>query len=294
VDRPQNGTKIAEISIEAAQLEDAMGITGNDVAELKRPASAGPGEAGPGEAGPGEAGPGEAGRVEAGRVEAGRVEAEPAVLVISSRNYSSWSLRGWLLLRLSGVGFRVERVSNDDLVARAELLQQTSSVRIPSLNHQGVEVWGVLAIAEYLAELRPEAGLLPADPAARALCRAISGEMHSGFTALRSALPVNLHAFRPNFPLWSGVKADIARITEIWRECLAEYGGPFLFGARMSLADAMFAPVCTRFSTYDVDLDPVSEAYRAHIMGLADMGAWIVEARAEPELVSELEVDGEF
>jgi glutathione S-transferase len=217
-----------------------------------------------------------------------------AVLTISSRNYSSWSLRGWLLLRLSGLPFRVEMVSNDDAVARAELLQQTSSIRIPSLTHGPVATWGVLAIAEYLHEQRPAAGLLPADPAARAFCRAISGEMHSGFTALRSALPVNLRAFRPNFPLWSGVKADAARITEIWRECLATHGGPFLFGARPNLADAMYAPVCTRFTTYDVGLDPVSEAYRAHIMALPDMRAWVAEADLEADIVSELEVDGEF
>jgi len=152
----------------------------------------------------------------------------------------------------------------------------------------------VLAIAEYLAELRPDAGLLPANLADRALCRAISGEMHSGFTALRSALPVNLHASRPNFPLWSGVRADIARITEIWRECLGAHGGPFLFGARQTMADAMFAPVCTRFTTYDVALDAVSERYRAHIMALPDMRDWIAEAQDEAELVSELEVDGEF
>ncbi len=217
-----------------------------------------------------------------------------AVLTISSRNYSSWSLRGWLLLRWSGLAFRVERVSNDDTVARAELLQQTSSTRIPSLAHGAVQVWGVLAIAEYLAELAPEAGLLPADQATRALCRAVSSEMQGGFTVLRAALPVNLHAFRPNFPLWSGVRADIARITEIWRDCLARSGGPYLFGARLCLADAMFAPVCTRFTTYDVDLDPVCEAYRDRIMALPEMREWIDAAKLEPELMSELEVDGEF
>ncbi len=219
--------------------------------------------------------------------------ADQAVLTISSRNYSSWSLRGWLLLRMSGLDFRVERISNDDAVARAELLQQTSSIRIPSLSHRAVDVWGVLAIAEYLHELRPDAGLLPTDAAARARCRSISSEMQGGFVALRAALPVNLHAFRPNFPLWSGVRADIARITEIWRECLAT-GGPFLFGTTMTLADAMFAPVCTRFTTYDVDLDPISEAYRDRIMALPDMQTWIAEAQNEPELVAELEVEGDF
>ena len=217
-----------------------------------------------------------------------------AVLTISSRNYSSWSLRGWLLLRWSGLPFRLARVANDDAVARAELLQQTSSTRIPSLSHAGLQIWGVLAIAEHLAEQVPAAGLLPEDRVARARCRSVSSEMQGGFSVLRAGLPVNLHAFRPNFPLWSGVRVDIARITEIWRECLAEFGGPYLFGPRLCLADAMFAPVCTRFTTYDVDLDPVCEAYRDRIMGLADMQAWIEEAKKEPELVSELEVEGEF
>ena len=217
-----------------------------------------------------------------------------AVLTISSRNYSSWSLRGWLLLRLSGLAFETRRVSNDDAVARAELLQQTSTIRIPSLAHAGVVIWDVLAMAEYLHEVCPAAALLPAERGVRAHCRAVSGEMHGGFAALRAALPVNLHAFRPNFPIWSGVRADIARVTEIWRECLAQYGGPFLFGADMCLADAMYAPVCTRFSTYDVDLDPVCEAYRARIMERPEMVEWVAEAKQEPELVSELEVEGEF
>ena len=218
----------------------------------------------------------------------------PAVLTISSRNYSSWSLRGWLLLRWSGLAFRVERVSSDDAMARAELLQQASSTRIPSLRHEGLDVWGVLAIAEYLHEQAPGAALLPADPAARARCRSVSSEMQGGFAVLRAGLPVNLHAFRPNFPLWSGVRADIERVTEIWRECLAAHGGPYLFGPRLCLADAMFAPVCTRFTTYDVDLDAVCEAYRERVMALPDLREWIAEAKKEPELVSELEVEGEF
>ena len=218
----------------------------------------------------------------------------PATLVISSRNYSSWSLRGWLLLRLSGLAFTTRRVSNDDVVARAVLLQQTSSIRIPWLEHRGIRIWDVLAIGEYLNECAPQAGLLPTAQAARAHCRAVSGEIHGGFAALRAALPVNLHAFRPNFPIWTGARTDIERVTEIWRDCLATYGGPFLFGPQMGLADAMYAPVCTRFATYDVDLDPVCEAYRDRVLGRPEMAEWIAEAKREPEMVSELEVDGEF
>jgi glutathione S-transferase len=191
----------------------------------------------------------------------------PATLVISSRNYSSWSLRGWLLVRL---------------------------IRIPWLEHEGLVIWDVLAIAEYLHERFPAAQMMPGDRAARARCRAISGEMHAGFNALRASLPVNLHAFRPNFPIWSGVRADISRIEEIWRECLAEWGGPYLFGARLSVADAMYAPVCTRFATYDVTLDRVCEAYKAAILALPDMRDWTDEAKQEPDEVSELEVEVEF
>ena len=217
-----------------------------------------------------------------------------AVLVLSSKNYSSWSLRGWLLLRMSGLPFTERTLAHDDAMARAELLLQTASVRIPYLEHGGLHIWDVLAIAAYLDETCPAAGIIPTDPAARARCRSISGEMHSGFAALRSALPVNLHAFRPGFPIWSGVRADIDRVCDIWRACLTEWGGPFLFGAKMSLADAMFAPVCTRFTTYDVALDPACARYRDMIMALPDMQAWIAAAREEPDLVSELEVEGEF
>jgi glutathione S-transferase len=219
---------------------------------------------------------------------------QSATLVISSRNYSSWSLRGWLLVRLAGLPCTVRSVEAGDAVARAELLLQTASIRIPYLEHDGLKIWDVLAIAEYLHEVFPKATMMPQDRAARARCRSISGEMHAGFAALRSSLPVNLHAFRPNFPIWSGVRADIDRITEIWRECIDGWGGPFLFGDRMSVADAMFAPVCTRFSTYDVELDPLSETYKQAILNTADMRDWIAEAKKEPDEVSELEVEVEF
>ena len=217
-----------------------------------------------------------------------------ATLVISSRNYSSWSLRGWLLVRLAGLACDVRRVESTDAVARAELLLQTASIRIPYLEHDGLKVWDVLAIAEYLHEMFPEAHMMPADRAARATCRSISGEMHAGFNALRASLPVNLRASRPNFPIWSGVRADIDRITDIWRDCIASWGGPYLFGGHLSVADAMFAPVCTRFETYDVALDPVCDAYKHAILATADMRAWKKEALLEPDEVSELEVEVEF
>jgi glutathione S-transferase len=213
-----------------------------------------------------------------------------ATLVISSKNYSSWSLRGWLMTRMSGLEFEERGVPIDDPTNRAELLLLSPSVLVPRLEHDGVTVWDTLAIGEYLNETRPEAGLLPADRAARAHCRAICGEMHAGFSNLRSALPMNLKARRPGFKIWSGAQADIERITTIWRECLAPGGGPYLFG-RLGMADAMYAPVVTRFLTYDVPLDPMCAAYGQRIMALPDMIAWVEAARAEPDALEDLEVE---
>jgi glutathione S-transferase len=213
-----------------------------------------------------------------------------ATLSISSKNYSSWCLRGWLLCRLARIEFEEEIVSLDDPSARAELLLLSPSFLVPSLTHEGVKVWDTLAIAEYLAEWNPAAGLLPTDRAARAHCRAICGEMHSGFYNLRSALPMNLKAHHPNFKVWAGAQADIDRVTAIWRECLAQYGGPYLFG-ELSMADAMYAPVCTRFLTYDVKLDRECAAYARAIMKWPDMAQWIADAKAEPAELEELDVE---
>jgi glutathione S-transferase len=215
-----------------------------------------------------------------------------ATLTISSKNYSSWSLRGWLLCQLAGLEVEEIVLSVDDPSARAELLLLSPSFLVPCLRHDGVEVWDTLAIAGYLDELRPDAGLLPRDVTARAHCRSISGEMHSGFANLRSALPMNLKAHYPGFKVWTGAQADIDRVTEIWRECLGRYGGPYLFGGELSMADAMYAPVCLRFLTYDVVLDPVSEGYCQTIMAWPALRRWIEAAKLEPEELEEL--DAEF
>ena len=212
-------------------------------------------------------------------------------LTLSSKNYSSWSLRGWLMARFAGLSFKEEMVEQDDAGARAELLLLAPSVRVPRLTHGDVSVWDTLAIGEYLNELKPQAGLLPADAAARAHCRSICGEMHSGFSALRSALPMNLKAHFPKFTVWSRAHGDIERVTEIWRDCLTRYGGPFLFGAQRTLADAMYAPVATRFITYDVPLDEACAAYCQTIMTLPEMGEWMAAAKREPDDIEELEVE---
>ena len=214
-----------------------------------------------------------------------------AVLTISSKNYSSWSLRGWLLARFAGLPFEEQVVAPDDPDVRAEMLLLASSIRVPSLKHGPVKVWDTLAIAEYLNEVRPKAGLLPEDKVARAHCRAICGEMHSGFANLRSALPMNLHGHFPGFRIWARAQADIDRICEIWSGCLETYGGPYLFGAARTMADAMYAPVATRFLTYDVKLAPDCAAYCRTIVAMPEMVEWIAAAQKEPMEIEELEAE---
>jgi glutathione S-transferase len=214
---------------------------------------------------------------------------ERTTLTISSRNYSSWSMRGWLLAKLAGLEFEEIMIPPDEPAMRAEILLLAPSILVPCLTHEGIRVWDTLAIAEYLNEIRPQAGLLPADRAARAHCRAICGEMHSGFTALRSALPMNLKARYDDFRIWARAQADIDRITTIWRECLGTYRGPYLFGEKVCMADAMFAPVATRFRTYGVALDEECAAYSARILALPPVQQWVAAAQLEPEQINELE-----
>ncbi len=214
-----------------------------------------------------------------------------AILTIASKNYGSWSLRGWLLCKMANLDFNEKHVGTDDPSTRAELLLLSPSFLVPCLIHDDLKVWDTLAIAEYLHEIKPEAGLFPADPALRAHCRSICGEMHSGFFNLRSALPMNLKAHFPGFKSWAGARADIERITAIWRECLEQYRGPYLFGSKPCVADAMYAPVCSRFLTYDVAVDPLSAQYRRTIMALPLMQEWIAAAKLEPDELEELDVE---
>lgn len=213
-----------------------------------------------------------------------------ATLTISSKNYSSWSLRGWLMTKFSGLPFEEVVVAPDDPAARAEILLISPTILVPCLRHDGATIWDTLAIGEYLNEIMPEAGLLPAGRIERAHCRAISGEIHSGFTTLRASLPVNLKGHFPGFKIWTRAQADIDRVCTIWSDCLANSGGPFLFGER-TVADAMYAPVVTRFVTYDVKIEPLLKAYTDMIMTMPEMVEWIEAAKAEPEEIEELEVE---
>jgi glutathione S-transferase len=214
-----------------------------------------------------------------------------ATLAIASKNYGSWSLRGWLLCKMAGLEFDEVMGSSDDPSTRAELLLLSPSFLVPCLTHDGVKIWDTLAIAEYLSELYPSAGLFPKDRGARARCRSISGEMHSGFSHLRSALPMNLKAHYPGFKVWAGAQADIDRVLSIWKGCFIAYGGPYLFGANPVVADAMYAPVCTRFDTYDVKLDHDCADYRDLMLHHPFMQEWKTASQSEQEELEELDVE---
>jgi glutathione S-transferase len=211
-------------------------------------------------------------------------------LTLSSKNYSSWSLRGWLMAKLAGLDFEEVIVEPGDADARAEILLLSPSILVPCLTHRGIKVWDTLAIGEFLNEIAPKARLLPKDQARRAHCRAICGEMHSGFIALRQALPMNMKAHFPKFKVWSKAQADIERIMTIWRGCLDAYGGPFLFG-EISIADAMYAPVVSRFRTYDVAMDGACRAYADRVWALPAIQEWVEAAKGEVEEIEELEVE---
>jgi glutathione S-transferase len=200
-------------------------------------------------------------------------------LFLGNRRYSSWSLRGWLAVRLAGLD--VEEV----VIPLAE--GPTPAIKgampaglVPVLEHRGLRIWDSLAIAEYCAEFAP--GLWPADRAARAHARSIAAEMHAGFRELRLAMPMNLGRSFPGRGRTPGALADIARIEALWAECLAAHGGPFLFGPAFTLADAFYAPVVTRFLTWRPELSEASRAYMAAVRAHPLLGAWYDAAAAEP------------
>ncbi len=220
-----------------------------------------------------------------------RSKKDLATLTLSSKNYSSWSLRGWLLVRFAGLPFEEIMVDTEDADARRELLLLAPSIRVPCLKHDGAKVWNTLAIAQYLNEVAPAAGLMPTDRIARAHCHSVSGEMNSGFANLRASLPMNLRGSFPKHKVWGGAKPDIERVIEIWTDCLARYGGPFLFGAQRTMADAMYAPVATRFLTYDVTLPAACKAYCRTIMDMPEMKEWVAAAKLEKAEIEELDMD---
>jgi glutathione S-transferase len=213
-------------------------------------------------------------------------------VVLGNKAYSSWSLRGWLMLRLTGAAFEEEVVPLDRPETKAAISAHSPSGRVPVLVTDGAVVWGTLAIAEYLNECFPEAGLWPEDGAARARARSVAAEMHAGFASLRARLPMDLKRRPPETGagiLAEGALAEeIARVIAIWTDCRARFGGAgdFLFG-RFGAADAFYAPVATRFLTYGVALEGAAADYRDALLAWPDLREWIAAAKAEPWVIEE-------
>jgi len=202
-------------------------------------------------------------------------------LYVGSKRYSSWSLRPYVALVHTGLACEIRTILLDREDTRAEIAKVNPAGRLPVLYHDDLVIWDSLAICEYLNELAPEAQLWPADRAQRARARSISAEMHAGFTALRSNMPMEVCADKAGQGHTPEALADARRICDIWREALAASGGPFLFG-RFSIADAMFAPVTSRFQTYGVELDAACRAYVEAVAALPAMQAWRRDAATEP------------
>jgi len=213
------------------------------------------------------------------------------IIVIGNKNYSSWSMRPWLALKKTGTPFEEVVIPLDRPETRTEIFKHSPTGRIPTLKDGELVIWESLAICEYLAEKFPEAGLWPADPAARAVARAVSSEMHAGFSALRSNMPMNCRGNAPGKGRAPGVQEDVNRISAIWRDCRTRFGagGAYLFG-QFSIADAMFAPVVSRFVTYQVELDTDAKSYVNTIWADPAVAAWVEGARREPWVIEKSEL----
>jgi glutathione S-transferase len=204
------------------------------------------------------------------------------LLVVGNKNYSSWSLRPWLAMKVLGIPFREERISLYVEGAKEKIRAHSPAGKVPCLVDGELKVWDSLAILEYLAERHP--GVWPADAAERARARSISAEMHSGFPNLRTHMSMNIRKRHPGKGRTPEVLAEIARIVEIW----SERRGPFLFGA-FSGADAMYAPVVLRFRTYEVELPSACRAYADAMLALPALQEWIADAQREAESLPQFE-----
>ena len=203
-------------------------------------------------------------------------------LYVGSKRYSSWSLRPYLALARTGAPFDCKTILLDQDDTKANIAKVTPAGRVPVLHHDDLIVWDSLAICEYVNELYPDAKLWPEGRAARAKARAISAEMHAGFASLRRDMPMDIGANLAGQGHTPEALADARRVMAIWREAQAASGGPFLFG-EFTIADAMYAPVTTRFVTYGVDLDATCRAYVDAVHALPAMKQWIADAAREPK-----------
>jgi len=213
-------------------------------------------------------------------------------LVIGNKNYSSWSLRPWMALSMAHIPFDETIIPLNRPQTKKLITEHSGAGKVPVLRHGKLTIWESLAILEYLAEIFPDKKLWPEGKAARAAARSAASEMHCGFAALRSACPMNLHRSRRAIQLSDMVKADIARIDTLWRDCRRAYGkkGSFLFGG-FGNADAMFAPVVTRFDTYDIKVSPESRAYVDAVLATPAFQAWKAAALQETWTIASEEID---
>ena len=212
------------------------------------------------------------------------------ILVIANKRYSSWSLRPWLMMEQAGIPFEEKQIFLRKPDSAKKIKVFSESGRVPVLIEGDIAVWESLAIGEYLAESFPNKNLWPKNKAARAAARAIASEMHAGFTALRTHCPMNCVKQKRGVKLNGEVLSDVARIQEIWRDARKKFGkeGAFLFG-QFSIADAMYAPVVTRFQTYGIPVDMVSRSYMEAILSLPAMQEWIRAAKEEKEIIPDYE-----
>ncbi len=206
-------------------------------------------------------------------------------LVIGNKNYSSWSMRPWVVLTAFDIPFREVRICLDQDDTASRIAEYSAAGRVPVLLDDLTNIWDSLAICEYLAEQFPERGLWPAESSARAVARSICAEMHSSFTGLRSAMAMDIRASYPGQGRTSEAQGDIGRVCEIWEDCLSQFGHhEFLFGD-FSIADAFYAPVVMRFRTYQVSLAPALQAYCNRVAAHPAVASWIAGARAEIEVL---------
>ena len=213
-------------------------------------------------------------------------------LIIGNKNYSSWSLRPWIAMTMAGIPFRETLIPLDLPDTRQRIAEHSGAGRVPVLRHGTLIVWESLAILEYLAELHPDRVLWPESRAARALARSVSNEMHAGFGSLRNACPMNLRRPRRAVAMDDAVRRDVARVETLWRMCRQRHGtgGPFLFGG-CGIADAMFAPVVTRFDTFAIAVAPDTRDYMDAVMGTEAFRSWKAAALAETWIIPADEVD---
>jgi glutathione S-transferase len=220
-----------------------------------------------------------------------QARARGLTLVIGNKNYSSWSMRPWVVLAAFGIPFQEVRILLDQPDTAANIARYSNAGRVPVLIHGDITIWDSLAICEYLAEQFPDKHLWPQDVAARAMARSVTAEMHSGFAGLRSAMSMNIRRSMPGRGRTLEAQGDIGRIGELWEECLSRFGHHgFLFG-EFSIADAFFAPVVMRFKTYGVMLAPALQAYCDRMLAHPAVARWVAEALAETETADEHDAD---